>query len=116
MMRRSVQEALKAKRMEMLAAAAMEEDQQLQSDQLSSESPQPPQEEPLPKPALVQIERTEAQEIIADFEMKEGKYDRIIPSLGLTSEKAIMFEALGVPQQTITTLRSLFTSLDKDGG
>ncbi len=57
-----------------------------------------------------------AEEMIADLRMIEGAYDRIIPELGLTAENAMIFESLGVEQQTISTLRSLFTSLDKDGG
>jgi hypothetical protein len=109
MKRRSVQEFLKAKRMELLAATLDNEGQ----EQLVAT-----EEEQLSSQALLNVseKHSEAQEMIADFAMKEGKYDHLIPSMGLTCEKAMMFESLGVPQQTITALRSLFTSLDKDGG
>jgi hypothetical protein len=43
-------------------------------------------------------------------------YDSILPEYGLTAQQLVMFHMCGLEPPTVSSLRSLFTSLDKDGG
>eukprot|EP00961_Rhodomonas_salina_P258369 3492151-Rhodomonas_salina.1 len=51
-----------------------------------------------------------------DNSLLEGPYSEIIEEYGLTAEGILQFEVLGLPKEQIRKLRSLFLSLDKDGG
>ncbi len=43
-------------------------------------------------------------------------YSSIIPEFGLTAQDLLLFQFCGLDPQSVSSLRSLFISLDKDGG
>ena len=44
------------------------------------------------------------------------EYDSVLPEFGLTAQDLLVFNICGLDSHSVSSLRSLFISLDKDGG
>ena len=44
------------------------------------------------------------------------EYDFVLPEFGLTAQDLLVFNICGLDSHSVSSLRSLFISLDKDGG